>query len=260
MPYEQVMSAKQVDGRSDIYALGATLYHLVCGEVPFPGQTPLEVTEKKAEGAFPPASSFHPDIPPVLDRILEKMLALAPAARYQTVSELIVDLERAGLAAAVPSFIQPEAALRDPVVRARLQAPVQPTQADMRTPSSRALSQRRADIWHLRYRNRNGNWSTAKISTQHLQERLREGRVPEGSEVSRDGNDFHAPVDYPELRTVLAEREEQKDKAAAPTPEEAVKSSAPVGWWSRKRRWLVAAGLGVGFVAASTGAYLIWLR
>ena len=78
MPYEQAINAKYADGRSDIYALGATLYHLVTGEVPFPGDNHLEVVEKKNIGEFPPASAHNPEVPPALDDILAKMLARDP--------------------------------------------------------------------------------------------------------------------------------------------------------------------------------------
>src|SRR5262245_43047923 len=73
MPYEQAISAKRADGRSDLYALGATLYHLITGVVPFPGENHLEVVEKKNLGHYRPAGSLNSSVPAALDHILAKL-------------------------------------------------------------------------------------------------------------------------------------------------------------------------------------------
>jgi len=99
--------------------------------VPFKGDSPGEIAEKKLEGDFIPAHAINPEVPPLLDGILARMMARNPRDRFQTASELIVQLERSQLSAALPSFVELDQALTDPLVRSRLTAPAEATRPDL---------------------------------------------------------------------------------------------------------------------------------
>jgi len=98
MPPEQARNARMADNRSDIYALGATLYVLLTGRKPFSGKTLAEVVEAKEAGKFEPAHSLNPQVPEELDAILAKMLAPDPRRRFATAGELIAALQATNLA------------------------------------------------------------------------------------------------------------------------------------------------------------------
>jgi len=78
---------RDVDGRSDLYSLGCSIYHLVTGKVPFPGDSPIERMGKRISGRHVPVPDVRPDIPAAFVRVLDKLLATRPQDRFQTAAE-----------------------------------------------------------------------------------------------------------------------------------------------------------------------------
>lgn len=106
MAPEQYVNAKHADHRSDIYALGAVLYHFLAGDVPFKGETSGELQKAKDNAVFAPARRLNPEIPTRLDLLIGKMLAKDPRYRYQSCKELLCDIEGLGLHSRRLSFDQ----------------------------------------------------------------------------------------------------------------------------------------------------------
>ena len=92
MALEQIRG-EEVDGRSDLYALGITFYEMLTGTVPF----------KKGDIAYmhmheepPGIAARNPEVPPELEEIVMKCLRKDPAERYQTVDDLLAALQTVG--------------------------------------------------------------------------------------------------------------------------------------------------------------------
>jgi serine/threonine-protein kinase len=97
MPYEQSLNASLVDERGDVFALGATLYHLATGHLPFAGDTPEELSRSKVADRVRCASDVRDDVPTEFGRLVRKALALDPRARYQSAGEFLTALTDSGL-------------------------------------------------------------------------------------------------------------------------------------------------------------------
>jgi len=90
---EQAENAKAADGRSDIYSLGCTLYFLLTGKPPFPGDTVLKRLMAHQDRPAPSLRAARPEVPTALEDIYLRMMAKRPADRPQSVSEVVLALE-----------------------------------------------------------------------------------------------------------------------------------------------------------------------
>jgi serine/threonine protein kinase len=87
--------AEELDLRSDVYSLGATLYHLVTGRVPFAADTVVAILMLHVQKPLPDPRDFKPELSKGTAQILFKMMAKKPAERHQTYEELIKELKEA---------------------------------------------------------------------------------------------------------------------------------------------------------------------
>jgi serine/threonine-protein kinase len=86
MPPEQVLG-EEVDGRSDLYAVGVMLYRLLAGKLPFDADTPIAMLQKQMADTPAPLHVHRPNLPPWCDTVVTRALAKSPADRYQSAEE-----------------------------------------------------------------------------------------------------------------------------------------------------------------------------
>jgi len=108
MSPEQAGGEKEIDGRSDQYALASVLYEMIAGEPPFRGPTPTATLMRRFGG---PPQALRPifDIPESVERAIFRALDKDPAERYATVSEFLDALEGTGVAPAAGATAAPAA-------------------------------------------------------------------------------------------------------------------------------------------------------
>ena len=98
--FHRYMSPEQVDGhavdhRSDIFAVGALMYHMATGQPAVQGSVLADMAAEIAGRRPPRARSLNPGLPPAVEQIIDRLLEKDPAHRYQHVPELLEALRRA---------------------------------------------------------------------------------------------------------------------------------------------------------------------
>ncbi|MEO7145119.1 MAG: serine/threonine-protein kinase [Bryobacteraceae bacterium] len=93
MSPEQVKGTAALDGRSDIYSTGVTLYKILTGRVPFDRESQFDVMLAHVADAAVPPSAAHPGVPPEFDAVILKAMAKDPAERFQTAQEFAASLD-----------------------------------------------------------------------------------------------------------------------------------------------------------------------
>ncbi len=89
---EQVRGELKIGPASDIYSLGATLYHMVVGNVPFDGKNPSAVMHKHLKTDLVAPDHVRPDLSAGISEVIEMMMAKDPRQRYASCKDLIGDL------------------------------------------------------------------------------------------------------------------------------------------------------------------------
>ncbi|MBI5955480.1 MAG: protein kinase [Chloroflexi bacterium] len=92
---EQAEKGKSADIRSDLYSLGAVLFEMLSGKVPFQGDSAAMVVVKHMTDPVPSLTAQDPTIPSQIDQIVQKALAKDPAQRFQTPEEMRLVLKDA---------------------------------------------------------------------------------------------------------------------------------------------------------------------
>ena len=141
MSPEQGQASADIDFRSDIYSIGATLYHLVTGIQPFPGDNATTILREHVVKKLVPPQDRYSQLDPHCARLIETMMQKKPDERHQSWGELLDDIDRVlkGLAPKTRQIKRPAKTIVKPKMR-----PVKRTNVARPVTASRNLRRKAA--------------------------------------------------------------------------------------------------------------------
>ena len=205
MAPEQARNAKHVDQRCDIYALGATLYHLLTGSLPFKGDSTLDLIVAKEKGKYPPAKQLRSEVPEKLDLIIDKMMAKDPKHRYGNCAEVIRDLTSLGLHGQPLSFIEgaePPTGIgrAQASTMAAMGATVAGGPASLTRPTDSAPVSGSARTWYVQYHTPDGKPMMEKLSTRRVVKMINAGILTPRARAKATSDSSYLPLaQFPEF-------------------------------------------------------------
>ncbi|WP_439621645.1 serine/threonine protein kinase [Gemmata sp.] len=143
MAPEQFRNAKNVDVRGDIYSLGATLYAMVTGQVPFDNASPLDCWMKKVRNEFPTPRELTPSVSDRVDWAIRRAMSAEPDRRPASCREFLEDLTGQSRTAPPRPGAQPAPAAT-------------------------------SDVWYLVYKDETNTTHTVKGNTESIRNALRD--------------------------------------------------------------------------------------
>jgi serine/threonine protein kinase len=201
MAPEQFRNAKNADARCDIYSLGATLYQMVTGQLPFGRSNgPLEAWMKKVQNELPPPRQLVPDLSERIDWAIRRAMASNADHRPVSCREFVEDLTG-------------HSTRRVPT-----------------TDGNAALG----ELWYLIYQDEAGDKHTVKGSTAAIRRSIKEGLLGDAANVRaarRKTGPFETLQTHPEFRDLILALPGLPGAAAPITP-----SVAPVARATRSTR------------------------